>query len=428
MKKSTGVSDTLEYLYSLQGRGIKLGLDNPLRIMDFCGNPHQKLASVHIAGTNGKGSVAAGIASILQNAGYRVGLYTSPHLVRFSERIKVNGRRIPDDLVVEKTEEMREFIERHQITFFEAATAMAFSYFAERSVDIAVIETGLGGRLDATNVVHPDLSIITSISMDHQRFLGHSLKQITREKAGIIKDGVPVITCTQADEVLKVIRYYAQKNNAPLTIVDPSREIIDVDMGLEWMKLTVKDGVGNLAIRTDLVGECQVQNIALIYNAVKKLERFPVTIEQIKEGLLRVQWLGRFQLILRNPMVLYDVAHNPSGVELLMKTLLRLFPDKKKRLVFALLQNKQAGEIAEKMLSVAAHIYIGEIDYPRAMKAEDIAVCFPPSSSVSVHHSIEDALNEAVTDSNTDDVICVFGSHYFAEEIYSKKYLTFRKN
>src|SRR4030042_2752009 len=224
---------TIDYLYSLEYSGIKLGLENVTRLLQFLGNPQKKWPAIHIAGTNGKGSIAAFIYTILREAGFKVGLYTSPHLVDFSERIRINEKKIPWETIVEYTRNLKNQIEKQQATFFEATTAVAFAYFADQPVDIAVIETGLGGRLDATNLVQPLVTIITSISKDHEQYLGTTLPQIAFEKAGIIKTGVPCFTIQQGSEILRVLQEKADEQKDPFFVVQPASHLRIRDEDIE---------------------------------------------------------------------------------------------------------------------------------------------------------------------------------------------------
>ncbi len=315
---------TLRYLYALQYRGIKVGLRNIRHLVTVAGHPERSFPAFHVAGTNGKGSTASFLASILTAAGYRTGLYTSPHLIDFVERIRIDGTPMPETLLVDYVRRLQPAIEATGATFFEATTCIAFRYFADQGVDVAVIETGLGGRLDATNVVIPAVSIITNIGLDHQEFLGTTVRQIAREKAGIIKPGAPVVTAAEG-EALQVIRATGRKQRmavllpgevCPLKVVGDrsGRAVVGVPRG-RWRQRGVVLG---------LSGAHQVSNASLALSALTLAARagvFPrVTAEAVREGLEKVTDLAglrcRMERI-RHPRadITIDVAHNPDGVK-----------------------------------------------------------------------------------------------------------------
>ncbi|MBR9977956.1 MAG: bifunctional folylpolyglutamate synthase/dihydrofolate synthase [Bacteroidetes bacterium] len=314
---------TIAWLYDLQFVGIKMGLDNIRSLTTFWGNPQLRYPVIHIAGTNGKGSTAAFITSALRAAGYRTGLYTSPHLVDFSERIRVDTNPISTERVVEYTRILRPEIERLQATFFEATTAMAFRYFADEQVDVAVVETGLGGRLDASNVVEPVLTVITSIGIDHTEFLGTTLASIAAEKAGIIKQGVPCVTPNSKPEVLDQLQRHAAMRNAALIRVDVTDStplLHDVDR----MESPMPGFPAPVSI--GLVGAHQVENAATAVTALRVLAEHGFSAlndASIAEGLARPRegsgLRGRLERLQMQPELVIDVAHNPDGVAALLR-------------------------------------------------------------------------------------------------------------
>jgi len=278
--------NSLKYLYDLQFFGIKLGLENIGKLLSYLGNPQNRWPAIHIAGTNGKGSTAAFAYSILKEAGYRVGLYTSPHLVDFSERIRVNDWLIPREVLVEYTQSLKSQIEKIKPTFFEATTAIAFRYFADQKVDVAVVETGLGGRLDATNLVNSILTLITPIGMDHQQYLGKDIIQIAREKAGIIKPGVPCFTNNRETNILQVFRLQCKKLNAPFYPLNPeeSIEILSQSIYGSMFHLKLPDA-RLLNLKISLSGPFQVANAALAVAALSKTKNFKITEQNLRNGI-----------------------------------------------------------------------------------------------------------------------------------------------
>ena len=322
----TSYEATIDYLFNALpvfqhqgGSAYKPGLERVGELLSLCGNPHKELKTIHIAGTNGKGSTSHMLASILQSAGYRVGLFTSPHLIDFRERIRINGEMIPKQYVIDFVEDIRLRIpEGLQPSFFELTTAMAFSYFAQADTDIAVIEVGMGGRLDSTNVLSPLLSVITNVSIDHATFLGGTLEAIASEKSGIIKPQTPVILGRSVEpEVFGVVTETATKNNAPLTIADKSGEIIHVQPNEDGSQDldTLHFGV----IRQPLGGAYQVENTCTVLCACLRLIElgFPITPAYVKEGIAtvaRTGLKGRLQVVQdSSPRIILDTGHNPGA-------------------------------------------------------------------------------------------------------------------
>ncbi|GAB4170755.1 MAG: folylpolyglutamate synthase/dihydrofolate synthase family protein [Geothermobacteraceae bacterium] len=303
---------SLDYLYGLQRFGIKLGLDNMFRMLDRLDHPEQSFFSVHIAGTNGKGSTAAMLESVLRQAGVRTGLYTSPHLVSFTERIRIDGVPVGEAEVAELTGDMRRRLEDVPATFFEFTTAMALEYFRAKGVEIAILETGMGGRLDATNAVTPGLCLMTSVGLDHQQYLGETLAGIAAEKAGIIKKGVPILCAPQAPEALEVLRRRADSLGALL-----------LQAGKDWLAEPAEEGLldyrGSVwqleRLRLPLAGRHQVDNAGLALAAAEHLSaRYAIEAEQARAGLARARWPGRLQVVPGPPDLLLDGAHNPDGI------------------------------------------------------------------------------------------------------------------
>lgn len=365
-------NDTLQYLYSLQKFGIKLGLRKIRALLRFAGNPEQRFPSVHIAGTNGKGSTSAMIASILQEAGYIVGLYTSPHLIDFTERIRINGKEIDWETVVHYTELLRPKITELKCTFFEATTAIAFLHFASEKVDIAVIETGLGGRLDATNVISPLLTIITSISLEHTEHLGKTISRIAREKAGIIKPRVPCVIGNLPEDAEKVIRRIAASKRARIISAPKAAPFQIMSNTLDGLTVTLKTKQKTYdELFIGMSGGFQAENARLAVLASEILsgqvsKNFALDAEAIRNGLRNVRkntgTRGRLEVVRKNPRVLIDVAHNPDAIARLAESLDRLGV-RISIIIFGVMRDKDYGQmlinlksISDRMVAVAARI------------------------------------------------------------------------
>ncbi|MDH7516227.1 MAG: folylpolyglutamate synthase/dihydrofolate synthase family protein [Bacteroidota bacterium] len=331
----------VEYLFRLQQFGIKLGLNNTRALLRWWGRPEQAYPVVHVAGTNGKGSTCAFIASILAEAGYRVGLYTSPHLVDFRERIRVDGKPIPRTAVLEYTRALRPLVDARRATFFEATTVMAFRYFADAGVDVAIIETGLGGRLDATNVVHPLVNVITGIALDHAEHLGGTVEAIAREKAGIIKRGVPVVIGAMTAPARKVIADAARRKGAPLR-ESPAEVTLLTIRDFDRMDFTHTHSGVPMRFRSPLAGVHQAANAALALTVAEILaERgVPLSPHHARLGIAGVKRrtgiAARLERLSKAPEIIVDVAHNPDGIRTALATWTSLRPPERTHLVFGL--------------------------------------------------------------------------------------------
>jgi dihydrofolate synthase/folylpolyglutamate synthase len=399
-------SDAIQFLYSLRWFGTKFGLTNTLKLAALAGNPQDRLRFIHVAGTNGKGSTCAMLESIYRAAGLRVGLFTSPHLVAFGERIQVNRQLIQNGyivrLVTELQSSLKQFAPDEHPTFFEVVTVMALCYFAEQKCDLVVWETGLGGRLDATNIVTPLASVITNIQYDHQKWLGETLTSIAAEKAGIIKPGVPVITATDAPEALAVIEKTALKQHAPLTLVSPTE--------------TKRPPLDNIEL--PLPGYHQRVNAALAVATARALaSQIPVIEKSIRTGLAGVQWPGRLQLLTRSSgqKILLDGAHNVAGAEALASALKQYFPSAKLTLVFGILRDKDWTAMCGILAPMAAHILLVPVQSERSAAPQELAeVCrrANPAAKVQEYPSLKAALPHA----EKDQFVVIAGSLYLIGE------------
>jgi dihydrofolate synthase/folylpolyglutamate synthase len=377
-------AETIQFLYGLRLFGAKFGLANTFRLAALTGNPQAKLRFIHVAGTNGKGSTCAMLESIYRAAGLRVGLFTSPHLVSFRERIQVNRQLISEAEVVRLAVQLQpllsQFPPAHHPTFFEVVTVMALNFFADQKCDLVIWETGLGGRLDSTNIVTPLASVITNIAYDHQQWLGDTLDKIAAEKAGIIKPGVPLVTSTEAPEALQVIERIAAEKGAPLTRIDPRTTCA-------------------AAPRAALLGRHQQINAALAVAVVGVLQpQIPVREEAVRAGLAGVRWAGRLQL-LPGPdgrVLLLDGAHNAAGAAALRAALEQDFPDVSKVFIFGALADKRWAEICSILAPLAAEVFTVQVASERTARAADLAAAFRqvhPGLRITVAGSLEDALN-----------------------------------
>ena len=378
-------SDAVDYLYSYVNWEVArhmryspdvMTLDRPRKVLEALGNPQERYAVIHVTGTKGKGSVGAMCAAALRESGLRVGLYSSPHLQDFRERFRVDNRLISEDAFVAVMKHLQPVIEAvPDITWFEVTTALAFQFFAQQGVDAAVIEVGLGGRLDATNIVHPAVSVITSLSYDHTHLLGHSLAAIAHEKAGIIKPSVPVVSAPQPPEALAVITEHAQACAAPLTVVGR-----DWSFALERSTVTGTWFTAGPAHRvaesyfTALPGEHQALNatVALAALSVLKEKGFPLTASGIRRGFEAVDWPGRLELAAQSPPVILDAAHNGASAQRLREALDSLFPQRPRALVFGASADKDVAGMFEALLPAVDALVATQAVHPRALAPQEV--------------------------------------------------------
>ncbi len=308
------MKNLLTYLYGLERRGIKVGLDHTEQLLEKIGNPHFCFPSIHVSGTNGKGSTCAMIASIFREANLKIGLYTSPHLLHFNERIRVNGIPISDEDIIKFVKRYRDSFDDIPVTFFEATTALAFWYFKKSSVDIAVIETGLGGRLDSTNVLSSNLAVITPISLDHQHLLGRDLRKIASEKGGIIKYKIPVVIAPQDQKAAHVLQGIASQNKSICCFVK-SPTILKTD----WGKMETRFRLNNIIYTIPFLGSHQAVNAATAIQSVSTYDSM-ISTSIIKKGLDKTIWPGRLQKMDKTYPIFYDVAHNAHGLKAILET------------------------------------------------------------------------------------------------------------
>ncbi len=422
---------TLKYLYAqlpmfsqIGAAAYKKDLANTRQLCEALNNPQTKFKSIHIAGTNGKGSVSHMLAAVLQTAGYKTGLYTSPHLKDFRERIKINGELCSEDFVIEFTERMKGQIEELQPSFFEITVAMAFEYFALQQVDVAVIETGLGGRLDSTNVILPELSIITNIGYDHIDILGDTLEKIAYEKAGIIKKNIPAVIGEIINETRPVFQSAAIEKNAPLIFAQDNFYVQDFNYEHYSLKAEVVDKRKDEhhTYKLDLPGVYQIKNIVTVLEAIHQLQLKNWKIKQrdIETALKKVKQLtglhGRWEKIKDNPTVIVDVAHNKDGIKQLIEQL-ELVSFNQLHLVIGFVKDKDVEGILS-LLPKTAEYYFTRAKTSRALKENDLAdLAKNHGLKGKAFENVNIALKEALTHAAKQDLILVCGSVFLAGEI-----------
>lgn len=427
---------TLEYLYSslpmfhrIGSAAYKPNLDNTIALCRLLGNPEDKFRSVHIAGTNGKGSTSHMLASVLQEAGLKVGLYTSPHLKDFRERIKINGKMISREDVVEFVNGHKEDFEKIRPSFFEMTVGMAFDYFAKKKVDIAVIEVGLGGRLDSTNVITPLLSVITNISYDHMNLLGDSLEKIAEEKAGIIKKNNIILIGEKQEEVRKVFERKAAEEDCYITYSEDLFRVsgaAQVKEGKAWMleaEFTWPDTDERTIVRCGLPGMYQEKNLQTVLAAayiLKLLRHIPIDREQIKDGIEKVVkntgLKGRWQILEEKPITIADTAHNEAGIDLVVKELKKV-PHKKMHIVLGAVNDKDIGKILDLWPRKATY-YFCKPDIPRGLPAEELRrLAKAKGLKGASYPSVKEAYRAAKENASGKDLIFVGGSTFVVGEV-----------
>jgi dihydrofolate synthase/folylpolyglutamate synthase len=392
------IDEALSYLRSLQLFGFKPGLESTRRLAALAGDPQRRLRFIHVAGTNGKGSTCALLESVYRATGLKVGLFTSPHLVRFGERIQVNRCPISDDTLARRVAELKNLAAGLEPTLFEFATVLALQHFAEEQVDLVIWETGLGGRWDATNIVDPLASVITNISLDHQAVLGNTLAAIASEKAGIIKPGIPVVTAVEDPDARAVIEFRARELDSPLIQVGTA-------------------DIAAFPFELQLTGDHQKVNAAVAATTVRLLRYcIPVNDTQLQQGLETANWPGRFQTVVRGPQTLVlDGAHNPAGVAALASTLARQFLDRRPVLIVGLLSDKDWRSMVRQLVPLASRIITAPVSSERTVGPEELrAACVATGKGRPVRAA--GSLTEALKWTATDSLVLITGSLYFVGE------------
>ncbi|MEM8509280.1 MAG: folylpolyglutamate synthase/dihydrofolate synthase family protein [Bacteroidota bacterium] len=397
---------TLEWMYAqlpmYQKKGIsafKGKLDNSMALAEHLGHPERRFKSIHVAGTNGKGSSCHMLASVLQEAGYTTGLYTSPHLKDFRERIRINGKMIPKDVVKEFVAQHRSFFEHYQLSFFEMTVGMAFYYFAEQQVDIAIIEVGLGGRLDSTNIIRPEVCLITNIGYDHQEILGDTLQKIALEKAGIIKRNVPVVISERQKETETIFRMIASQKKAPIEFAD------DQDIP---------------SYKTDLLGEYQQKNSKGVVACLAHLAQFSIPeaarVKGLKNVVPNTGILGRWHILKNQPRVVCDTAHNKAGLEFVIRQLGKQ-QFRKLHLVLGFVSDKNVAELLD-VFPEHGQYYFVTPNIPRGMKAEEVKkIAAGLGYTGKCYSSVKKGLKKALALAKKEDMIFIGGSTFVVAEV-----------
>jgi len=428
--------ETLDYLYRslpmyqrIGNAAYKADLENAFRMDEYFEHQHRYFKSIHVAGTNGKGSVCHMLASVLQSAGYKTGLFTSPHLLDFRERIKVNGKCIPRQFIIDFTNDHKPVLEEIHPSFFEMTVFMAFDYFKKSQVDIAVIEVGLGGRLDTTNLITPDMSVITNIGLDHTQLLGNTLQEIAREKAGIIKKDIPVVIGETQKEIKAIFTGLAEEKNCPIWFADeyylPEYSFQNFNETVTWYFNTCyKWNFKELTL--DLQGYYQKKNLSTVLMVLWILSSkgIRITRHKIVSGLREVikttGFQGRWQIIQHNPLIVCDTAHNKEGFEQVMKQI-HLISCKNLFFVLGFVNDKHIDPIAD-LLPKTASYHLSEPDIPRAMKLNELESYFQKYKlNYSRHNSVPEAYLSALDSASPNDLIYIGGSTFVVADFLAWK-------
>ena len=413
--------EALSYIHSICWKGSKLGLDRTRELLGKLDDPQKELKFIHIAGTNGKGSTAAMLSSILEEAGYRVGLYTSPFINRFNERMQVNHQPIPDEELAALTEYVRPHADAmaDSPTEFELITALAMVWFARQKCDIVVLEVGMGGELDSTNIIDvPEAAVIAAMGMDHVKELGPTMADIARAKAGIIKEGGRVVSYGGTPEADEVIAAVCRARNASLRQPDFSA-IVPGDFGLEGQTFSYKGWRG---LRIPLVGAYQMNNAAVVLETVEVLRQrgWSVSDEAVRKGLADTRWPARFEVLRRDPVFIVDGGHNPHGIRATAESLSRLFPGRKITFVTGVMADKDVEHILGLIVPLAEQFFTVRPDNPRAMDAGELAARIEAmGAKATACASVQDGVDRAIQAEGPHGVACALGSLYMSGEVRS---------
>lgn len=413
-------SEALDFIHATSWQGSRLGLARIEELMTLLGNPQKQLRFIHVTGTNGKGSVCAMLSEILARAGYTTGLYTSPHLFRVNERMKVNGADISDEELTHLAEQVAPVVAQMEDspTEFERITAMALLYFQKKHCDVVVLEVGLGGRLDSTNVIDaPDAAIITNIALEHTEVLGDTLTKIAGEKSGIIKPGADVILSAQSAEVEAVVRRTCEERGCALRVTDPDAEKLNA-CDLSGQTLDYRD---RKELRLRLLGDYQYKNVSVALDTVDVLNArgYKIPESAVRAGLSEVLWPGRFEVLQQNPLVLVDGAHNPDGVSELVRCLSAYLPHRKMTLVMGVMADKDYADMIRMMAPFATEFVAVTPESERALPAEDLRTKIETLTGVPARcgGDVKSGLALAMSGKGPEDIVCAFGSLYQVGEI-----------
>ncbi|MBE6050796.1 MAG: bifunctional folylpolyglutamate synthase/dihydrofolate synthase [Clostridium sp.] len=416
--------EAMDYIHKVGNFGSNYGLERTLRLLEHLNSPEKRIKFIHVAGTNGKGSTTAMITRLLREKGFKVGMYTSPFLEEFEERIQIDGNNIPKDILGNLMDEVKDAVDKvieegyNHPTEFEIITCLMFLYFFREKVDYAVIEVGLGGRLDSTNVITPMVSVIASISFDHTNLLGNTLREIAGEKAGIIKKGVPVVTYPQEKEALEVLEAKAKEMNSRLYIVsEDDGKLLEVcDEERIFQKVQVKFGNDTIDMKLPLLGEHQITNMLVAlktYEVLSNIEGFEISTNEIQEAISKVTWIGRLETMKRNPLLVIDGAHNIQGIRSLRANVEKYFKYKNIYLLLGILADKQVEEMVQEITPMAKKVYALTPHSDRAELAGDLKkVIDKYNDNCIALESYKEALELALKEADKEDLILVSGSLY----------------
>jgi len=419
-------SEAMDYMQNLTKFGMNFGLERIIELLRRLDNPHRRIKVIHVGGTNGKGSTTAMLASVLQSAGYRVGTFTSPHLHRYTERYQINGTEIAQNQVAALITRLRPHLEEMVLdgfehpTEFEVSTALAFCYFAEEKVDFLVLEVGLGGAIDSTNVVHPLLAVITNVAMDHMDYLGDTVSDIARVKAGIIKPGIPVVTASDNHEVLAIIQEKCLANQCIFIQVGKDVTWTYGEHSLNGQYFNYQGLNWRLSeLWLPLMGQHQVVNAATALASLEVLAGFGVSIDEnaLRNGLGKTVWPARLELLSQKPLVLIDGAHNYEGARSLRQALDTYFPDREIIMVLGMLGDKERARVVAELVPLARQVIITKPNSPRAGDWKQMAdQARHYLSAVETVESISDAVLTALKQAREGDLVCITGSLYMVAE------------
>ena len=422
---------TLDYIFHklpmfsrIGSAAYKKDLNNIRALCDYLGNPQQHFQTIHVGGTNGKGSTSHMLAAVLQTSGYKTGLYTSPHLYDFRERIRINGEMIPTDFVIQFVEKIKPWIEEISPSFFEITVALAFEFFAQQKIDIAIIEVGLGGRLDSTNIIHPLLSVITNIGLDHMDMLGDTLEAIAFEKAGIIKDSTPVVIGEVLPQTKAVFLEQSRVAHAPIYFAEEEITIEsfqhdDFCLNIQYLNSRTTQ---TEVVSTDLTGLYQLKNVRTVLCALSQLERIGLNINKahVKQGLANTKQLtglmGRWEIIREKPALILEVAHNVDGIKAMLLHIEQM-NFQKLHIIIGVVKDKDLQNITS-LLPLEAQYYFTQAAIPRALNASILQQSAHASGLYgSVYENVNKAIEQALTNASKDDGIVVCGSIFLVGEV-----------
>lgn len=413
----TNYNKTINYLFKLERRGIKYNLNNIKTLLRFLGNPEKNFKSVHIAGTNGKGSVSSIINSILMEKGFRCGLYTSPHITDFRERILIDGEWASKKFIIDFTNKINNLIKKIEPSFFEVATAMAFDYFSKKKVDYAVIETGLGGRLDSTNILLPELSVITTIAIDHTDFLGNTIEKIAYEKAGIIKKYIPVVVGNLKPAALKEIKKKSEKTKSEL-INSSHKEISIKKRSEKGIDFTFENQKSTFPV----IGDYQTKNLRTALTAIQALaekNKLEISKNIIQKGLSKIKvnsnFYGRFDIVKYSPKIITDVSHNEQAFENIAANL-KYFKYKNLIIIFGMMKDKNYRKCLNILSKLEAKIILTRPLYPRAEEPKKLYEAVKNKSKFIPVQNLNDAFSNALSLTDKNDMILVTGSFFLVSE------------